>query len=181
MKELSAKHILFCHEYVIDNNATRAAIAAGYSERSAGTTGSRLLKDADIKKLIDELRGKRLEELKIDADYVLKRHVEIDRLDIIDILEPDLTIKDLADWPKSWRISICGIEILEYIGEDIQTVIKKIKWPDKVKNLKSLGEHTDIRAYLKEKDGDSDTNSVLADLFEAISGSRNSKAGFVDE
>lgn len=53
---LSAKQEQFCLEYrKHDGNATAAAIAAGYSERTAGSQGNRLLKNVEIQKRIKEL------------------------------------------------------------------------------------------------------------------------------
>ena len=49
---MNAKHNRFIDEYLIDQNATRAAIAAGYSERSARSQGCRLLTNADIAEAI---------------------------------------------------------------------------------------------------------------------------------
>lgn len=45
----------FCREYAIDFNATRAAIAAGYSKNGAAVTGTRLLRNPNIQKEIDRL------------------------------------------------------------------------------------------------------------------------------
>ena len=45
MKELSAKQKKFVQEWLIDFNGTRAALRAGYSEKSAAQTASRLMKD----------------------------------------------------------------------------------------------------------------------------------------
>lgn len=49
-----AKRAIFAAEYLIDRNATQAAIRAGYSRKSAHTQGSALLKYPDVKKIIDE-------------------------------------------------------------------------------------------------------------------------------
>lgn len=74
--KLSLNQIRFVTEYVKDGNAKRAAIAAGYSERSAKQIGHDLLtENPDIVTLIEELRSKLVE----DAGYDLKAAVkEID-------------------------------------------------------------------------------------------------------
>lgn len=77
---LSEKHELFALEYIKDLNAAQAAIRAGYSERTARTQGSRLMTNADIRARIDELMGKRKEELNIDAEFVLSRLVEVSEM-----------------------------------------------------------------------------------------------------
>lgn len=77
---LSEKHELFAMEYIKDLNAAQAAIRAGYSEKTARQQGSRLLTNADIRARIDELMGKRKEELNIDTEFVLSRLVEVSEM-----------------------------------------------------------------------------------------------------
>lgn len=72
-KKLNAKQEMFCKEYIIDLNATQAAIRAGYSERTARSQGQRLLTNVDILARIKELKDKRADELELDAYWVLKR------------------------------------------------------------------------------------------------------------
>lgn len=54
MAKLTEKQKLFVSEYLIDLNATQAAIRAGYSEKTARSQGQRLLTNVDIKTYIDE-------------------------------------------------------------------------------------------------------------------------------
>lgn len=77
MSKLTAKQELFCQEYIIDLNATQAAIRAGYSERTARVTASKLLTKANISTRIKELKDKRADKLELDAYWVLKRLKEI--------------------------------------------------------------------------------------------------------
>ena len=72
----------FAREYVIDRNATRAAIAVGYSEKSAKSAGHRLLTYVDVKAMIAELEKKILEKLEYTAQDV---HKEIHRLAFYDM------------------------------------------------------------------------------------------------
>lgn len=55
-RKLTVKQKRFVTEYIIDHNATQAAIRAGYSERTARSQGQRLLTKVDIKKAIKELQ-----------------------------------------------------------------------------------------------------------------------------
>ena len=63
---------LFIEEYLRTLNATQSAIKAGYSERSARTTGHRLLKDADIKAEIDKAMSQRHEQCMVDVEFILQ-------------------------------------------------------------------------------------------------------------
>jgi phage terminase small subunit len=51
---MTKKQERFCNEYLVDCNATQAAIRAGYSEKTARSIGQRLLTDVDIKNYIDK-------------------------------------------------------------------------------------------------------------------------------
>ena len=59
---MTAKQKRFCNEYLIDCNATQAAIRAGYSAKTAYSVGQRMLKNVEVKKYIDE----QFEKLKND-------------------------------------------------------------------------------------------------------------------
>ncbi len=98
---LNDKQEMFCREYLIDLNATQATIRAGYSEKTANRTASENLSKPDIQLRISELLKKRSDRLQIDADYVLKRLVEIDQMDVLDILRDDGKLKPVSEWPKT--------------------------------------------------------------------------------
>lgn len=151
MAKLTDKQELFAREYLKDLNATQAAIRAGYSEKTARSQANRLLTNVDIENRIAELKSVRNEEVGIDAAYVLRRLVEIDQMDVIDILRDDGTMLPISQWPKVWRITLQGMDISTSIQEfdekTTETVLKKIKWPDKVKNLELLGKHVDVQAF----------------------------------
>jgi phage terminase small subunit len=149
---LNDRQQLFVEEYLLDLNATQAAIRAGYAQGSAHVTGAKLLKNAKVKQAIAEAKNGRTERTKINADYVLNRLVEIDQMDVADILEPNCGLKPVAGWPKVWRQYISGMdlaEINEGYGDERELVglLKKIKWPDKLKNLELLGKHIDVSAF----------------------------------
>lgn len=57
MSNLTDKQRRFCEEYVVDWNATQAAIRAGYSEKTAKETGCENLTKPNIKKHIDECKS----------------------------------------------------------------------------------------------------------------------------
>jgi phage terminase small subunit len=77
MAELTDKQKRFCEEYIIDLNATQAAIRAGYSDKTANEQGSRLLANVKVKEYIDELQKNVSERTQLDADWVVKRFKEI--------------------------------------------------------------------------------------------------------
>lgn len=148
MRGLTAKQQRFVEEYLIDLNATQAAIRAGYSAKTAGSVGHENLQKPEIIAALNFARRERCERTKIDADYVLSRLVEIDQMDVADILNADGSILPVSQWPKVWRTTLSGMDVLSMMDkEDGQSVLKKIKWPDKVKNLELLGKHVSVQAF----------------------------------
>src|SRR5919197_2742959 len=80
--ELTPKQARFCAEYLIDLNATQAAIRAGYSPRTANEQGARLLAHVSIAAAISQAKQAQAERTGITADRVLQ---EIARLAFVDI------------------------------------------------------------------------------------------------
>lgn len=75
--ELTDKQQRFCEEYLIDLNATQAAVRAGYSEKTANREGSRLLSKVDIQEQIFALRANISDKLALNVEWVLTRLKEI--------------------------------------------------------------------------------------------------------
>jgi phage terminase small subunit len=149
---MTPKQEAFVREYLVDLNATQAAIRAGYSAKTANEQGARLLANVSIAAAVQAGMDKRAERTRIDADYVLSRLVEIDQMDVLDIMGDDMSLKPVPDWPPVWRRYLSGFDIAEMFegrGDDREMVgiLKKIKWPDKVRNLELLGKHVGVQAF----------------------------------
>lgn len=69
---MNARQKRFCDEYLIDCNATQAAIRAGYSPKTAKVTGAKMLKNANLKAYIDEQLERIHNEKTADAQEVLE-------------------------------------------------------------------------------------------------------------
>lgn len=145
---------LFCEYYIGDDglNGALAARKAGYSPRSSGATAYRLMNEPTCLAYIAKLRKERSDRLKVDSDYVLQRLYDMDQMDIIDILNDDMSLKNLSEWPKIWRQALNGVEIADLFESEgdarkVMGVLKKIKWIDRLKNLELLGKHVDVGAF----------------------------------
>lgn len=69
---MNARQKRFCDEYLIDCNATQAAIRAGYSPKTAKVTGAKMLTNANLKAYIDEQLERIHNEKTADAQEVLE-------------------------------------------------------------------------------------------------------------
>lgn len=151
-KPLTAMQEAYCQSYIkTPENQSQAAIDAGFSHKTAHVKASVMMRDERIQKRIAELMQERNKRTRVSADYVLMRLVEIDQMDVLDILNDDGSLKPIREWPKIWRTTLSGFDLSSTImnmNEDaIETVLKKIKWPDKVKNLELIGKHVDVMAF----------------------------------
>lgn len=145
---------LFCEYYVADSalNGALAARNAGYVAKHSADTAWRLLQDARCVAYIAKLKKERSQRIQVDADYVLQRLYDMDQMDIIDILNDDMTLKPLSSWPKIWRQSLNGFELAELFegqgdARAMMGVLKKIKWVDRLRNLELLGKHVEVGAF----------------------------------
>lgn len=122
--------------------------------------------NSQIAARIAALREEVAQEAKIDATYVLKRLVEIDKMDLLDIMSDDASsFLPLAEWPKVWRQYLSAMDFSEIwtgSGDDreIAGVLKKIKWPDKTKNLELLGKHVEVQAFKDKVEVENVTNPI---------------------
>ena len=71
-EDMTDKQKRFCDEYLIDCNATQAAIRAGYSDKTAYSQGERLLRNVEVKSYIDERMAERASENVATADEVIQ-------------------------------------------------------------------------------------------------------------
>ncbi|EIP0022188.1 terminase small subunit [Salmonella enterica subsp. enterica serovar Ohio] len=152
-KPLTAMQESYCQSYIqTPENQTQAAINAGFSHKTAHVKASIMMRDERIQKRIAELMEERNKRTRVSADYVLLRLVEIDQMDVIDILNDDMSIKPVSEWPKVWRQYLTGFELADMFEgrgdeKELVGILKKIKWPDKVKNLELIGKHVDVNAF----------------------------------
>jgi phage terminase small subunit len=165
--KLTAKQDMFCREYLVDLNATQAALRAGYSAKTATAIGNENLTKPNITDKIQILFGERADRVELNSDWVLNRLKEIDSLDVLDIVNDDLSgFKLLSEWPKEWRTSISSLDMKKMVtsvgeNEELETIIEKIKWPDKVKNLEMIGRHVKIKAWDKEAQAVTVSNNIM--------------------
>lgn len=145
----------FCERYVADVNLDLGAayVAAGYKSKSPSSGASKLRHKPHVAAYIERLKDERGIRTGVDAEYVLTRLREIDQLDILDIMDGEMeSFLPIRKWPRAWRISINAIDIKRIIDSsngkaNVETIIEKIKWPDKTKNLELLGRHISVKAF----------------------------------
>lgn len=158
-KKLTKKMEMFCKEYLIDHNATQAAIRAGYSKHTANEIGNGNLAKASIKERIAELQAPKIKKLDLTADMVMAELKNLAFSNIGDFFDDDGYIKEFNELTRDQTAAIASIDfqyfkprkdlsIEEMIeGEDPNegrlhiSQASKLKFWDKTKSLGMLGTH----------------------------------------
>ena len=137
MPKLTDKQKRFCEEYLIDLNATQAAIRAGYSQKTAFSIGVENLKKPLVQEYLQKLMDERSQRTEITADRVLQELAAIafsDRTAIAQIEDGGIvTFTPTNQLDKDAKKTISGIENGKY-GTKVTTY-------DKVKALELIGKH----------------------------------------
>jgi len=141
---LTAKQKVFCDEYLVDMNATRAAIAAGYSEKTAAVIGCENLIKPNIQKYISEQQSKRAEKLGLTKELVLKQLQRIGFFDIKSVYDKSGLIKPIHELSDDAAAAIGTIEIESVsVGRGKkQTMLttKRIKPKDSINALRTINQ-----------------------------------------
>lgn len=146
---LTSKQQRFVENYLLDLNATRAAIRAGYSKKTASRIGHELLEKTQVRNAIDVAMLARSQETEIDANWVLKRLAAEAEADIADLYDDAGDLLPVKQWPKIWRqglIAGLDIDVISLEGVDIGKV-KKIRVSDRVKRIELIGKHIGVKAF----------------------------------
>lgn len=159
--KLTPKQELFCVEYLKDLNATQAAIRAGYSEKTARNIASENLAKPDIQEFICSANKKRLDEVKIEASFVLGELHKIASSSIKDAVDENGILLPINEMPDHVAKTIQSIDIEEEHERDkdtneINSTTKtiKIKFWSKDKSLENLGKHLKLFTEKIELSGD---------------------------
>jgi len=153
-KKLTPKQERFVAEYLIDLNATQAAIRAGYSAKTADKVGSQLLGKTRIAEAVSHAKKERIARIEIDADWVLKRLAQDATADLAELYTESGTLKPVHEWPLPWRTGlVAGIEtVQERDGEDadgnpVYATVRKVKLLDRTKMVELIGRHVSVGAF----------------------------------
>lgn len=145
---LRGKQQRFVNEYLVDRNATQAAIRAGYSVKTANEIGAQNLAKVSIKEAIAIGEAEIAERTKITQDKVMKELEKIgfsNMLDYITITNSGDPVTDFSMLTRDQAAAISEIVVEEYTegrGEDARNVKRtKFKLSDKRSALVDMGKH----------------------------------------
>lgn len=137
---MTKKQKAFCEEYLIDLNATQAAIRAGYSVDSAKEIASENLTKPNIRTYIDTKLAERSKRTGINADRVIQELAKIALLNITDVVNADdATIKGEAG--REDTAAILSVKVKKIPTDSGTIVEREVRMNDKIKALELLGKH----------------------------------------
>ena len=137
---MTVKQKRFCAEYLVDLNATQAAIRAGYSPASAGSIGYELLKKPDIRARIDKGIAEQERRTGINADRVLRELGRIAFVSAPDLVNmDDATLKEGASADD--LAAIASVKVKTIPGPMGDGFEREIRLADKLKALELIGKH----------------------------------------
>ena len=134
---MTKKQKLFCEEYLIDLNATQAAIRAGYSPETAGSIGNENLTKPEIRAHIDRAMAERSRRTGVNADRVVQELAKIAFVNASDVIDPETATIRVGALPED-TAAIQSVKVKTF-GED--GLEREIKMADKLKALELLGKH----------------------------------------
>lgn len=143
---LTAKQEKFCNEYLIDLNATQAAIRAGYSPKTANRIASENLSKPVIQEYIQTNRSSLQQKVGITVERVLNEYAKIAFSDIRNLFDENSRLLPVKDIPDEIAAALSSVEVdqLWAMGMDGREEVgetKKVKVWDKTKALDALGRH----------------------------------------
>lgn len=139
---LNAKQQRFIDEYLLDCNATQAAIRAGYAERSAGQQGERLLKNDEIAAEIKKRRGILADMANVSAADVIRQVARIALFDVRRLFDDQGRPIGISQLDDDTAAAIQGVDVATVGNSDMGLgEILKLKMADKNSALEKLMKH----------------------------------------
>ncbi len=138
---LTPKQSRFVAEYLIDSNATQAAIRAGYSQKTASSQGERLLRNVEIAAAVGVKQDQQLAKLEITAERVLQELARIAFVDVRAFYRDDGTLKQMTELDADAAAAIAQFDVLKQnvtSGDGQLDTVHRIRFVEKIRALELL-------------------------------------------
>lgn len=151
---LTPKQERFVQEYLVDLNATAAAIRAGYSKKTANRIASQNLSKLDIQEAIQKAQKARCERTEITQDMVIQELAKLGFFDVRKLFDKDGKPLDISALDDNTAAALVGLDVQDIADNNGNYVgfTKKYKMADKIKALELLGRH--LGAFDKKESQD---------------------------
>lgn len=157
---MTRKQDRFVKEYLIDLNATQAAIRAGYSPKTANEQGARLLANVSVQEAIAKAMADRSKRTGISQDRVIQELARIAFVNPKNVINPkDASVK--ADATEDDLACIQSVKVKTMDRSKGKSVEREVRLNDKMKALELLGKHLGMFKDKLEVDADMDLNITI--------------------
>ncbi|AEE95769.1 terminase small subunit [Mahella australiensis] len=164
---MTKKQQRFVEEYLIDLNATQAAIRAGYSVNTANEQGARLLANVSISKAIEKALAERSKRTGVSQDRIICELAKIAFVNAADVINmDDAMVRDDAN--REDTAAIASVKAKMVPTETGEIVEREVRMYDKLKALELLGKH--LGMFKDKVDVNLDIN--LADILKQAWGQK---------
>lgn len=152
--KLTPQQKQLCEFYLIYMNIGKAAIKAGYTERSARQSGFAALNRPHVAAYLEKItaaRNKRL-NMEVNADYVMARLHAIESFDITDLFDATGALLPVSEWPEGAGMVVAGLTLDERKiptgdGDYEDRITKALKMESRLTALNTLGKMKSIGAF----------------------------------
>jgi len=144
MTKLTPKQTRFVAEYLIDLNATKAAIRAGFPKKAASSVGYEYLRKPQIAAAIAAGKAKQLVRAELTADRVLEEMRRLAFMDIRNLFDAKGNLRPIHLLDEQDAAAIAGMEVIiknAEAGDGVTDRVHKVKLTDKTRALEMLGKH----------------------------------------
>lgn len=160
MAKLTAKQQRFVDEYLIDLNATQAAIRAGYAPKYADRKGHELIENNRVSEAIKQAMAHRSRRTGITQDRVLRELARVAFVNANDVIDTDsATVRANATADDLACIQSVKVKVSE--SEMGSSSEREIKLYDKMRALEMLGKHLGIFERRDHANGNGEKNNLL--------------------
>lgn len=140
-KKLTPKQERFCEEYLVDLNATKAAIRSGYSEQTAYAIGHENLSKPEIQNRISLVQKELSERTKITAEIWLNELAKVGFSDLRNYYSSDTEGIQITQLNRQFTGAIKEFKTTTIEGENYTSTTKEFKLHDKLAALEKIGKH----------------------------------------
>ena len=143
MIKLTPKQQRFVEEYMIDLNATQAAIRAGYSSRRAKEIGYENLTKPHLEIELEKRIASLNKKAQMKAEDVIQRLSDEANADLADLFDDNNSLKPINKWPKVFRtglVTTVDVDQIKVHGVEAGITVK-IRQSERIKRLELLGRH----------------------------------------
>ena len=168
MAKLTPKQALFVEEYLIDLNASQAAVRAGYSPKTAQVQGYQLLQKTSVSDAIAKAMAARSRRTGINQDRIILELAKIALLNVTDVVDMDeATVR--GDSNRDDTAAIASVKVKTIPTESGSIVEREVKTYDKIRALELLGRH--LSMWDGDGAGKAETLARLDEVLDKIGGS----------